>query len=412
MTSDAPVPGEAAREGAAAPTEIPANVPVSSTGHLPAKDQRLDVSVVMPCLDEAATVGICVAKARGWLAASGLRGEIIVVDNGSTDDSPAIAGRAGARVVAEAARGYGKALLRGFAEARGDVIVMGDADDTYDFSDLSSLVAPLDYGADLVLGNRFLGGIAPGSMPFLHRYVGSPIIRRILRVFFKVKVGDSQTGLRAFRRSLLGDLRLSSGGMELASEMIVQAVRGRRVIIEVPAPYSGRIGASKLNTVRDGWRHLRFLLVAAPDFLFILPGVVLLTLGALVFAVSFLWPSGVEVGSVSWQPIFAGAILVAIGANTLILGVVAKLHGVAAGLFEEDRLVRFYRRAFSLEALLLFAFLLVAAGMGTDLALFAVWSSGSYVPVGLQLAALAQTLLIVGAQLGVAAFLIVTVESR
>jgi len=372
----------------------------------------LDISIVMPCLDEAGTIGICVAKARLWLASSGLRGEVIVVDNGSTDDSPLIAAREGARVVAETARGYGRAYLRGFAEARGEIVVMGDSDDTYDFSDLSGLILPLSQGADLVLGNRFTGGIAAGAMPFVHRYVGSPIINLIMRVFFKVDVGDSQSGLRAFRRTLIRELRISSGGMELASEMIVRAARAGFKIVEVPAPYAPRLGESKLNTVRDGWRHLRFLLVAAPDFLFILPGLVLFGLGVLVFTLSFISPSGVAIGSVSWQPIFAGAILVAIGANSLLLGVVAKLHGVAAGLLAEDRLVRLYRRAFSLEALLLLALIFVVVGVGIDLFLFVAYSSGAHVSLGLQLAALAQTVLIVGAQLGTAAFLMVTVETR
>ena len=375
-------------------------------------DSPLDISIVMPCLDEAGTIGICVAKARSWLAGSGLRGEVVVVDNGSTDDSPAIAAREGARVVTESARGYGRAYLRGFAEARGEIIVMGDSDDTYDFSDLSGLIAPLSHGADMVLGNRFSGGIRPGAMPFLHRYLGSPIINLILRTFFKVNVGDSQSGFRAFRRSLIDDLRLSSGGMELASEMIVRAAHGGFKIAEVPAPYSARSGESKLNTVRDGWRHLRFLLVAAPDFLFILPGLILFVLGALVFILSFISPAGVAIGSVSWQPIFAGTILVAIGADALVLGVVAKLHGVASGLLAEDGLVRVYRRLFSLESLLLLAFLLVVAGLAIDLLLFVAYSSGSHVDLGLQLAALAQTLLIVGAQLGLAAFLMVTVETR
>ncbi|MEP7040445.1 MAG: glycosyltransferase family 2 protein [Chloroflexota bacterium] len=375
-------------------------------------DSPLDISIVMACLDEAGTIGICVAKARYWLAGSGLRGEVVVVDNGSTDGSPQIAAREGARVVLESARGYGRAYLRGFAEARGEIIVMGDSDDTYDFSDLSGLIAPLSQGADMVLGNRFSGGIKPGAMPFLHRYLGSPIINLILRVFFKVNVGDSQSGFRAFRRGLLDQLRLSSGGMELASEMIVRTAHGGFKIAEVPAPYSARSGKSKLNTVRDGWRHLRFLLVAAPDFLFIFPGLTLFVLGALVFLLSFISPAGVEIGSVSWQPIFAGTILVAIGANALVLGVVAKLHSVASGLLAEDGLVRVYRRLFSLESLLLLALLLVVAGLGIDLFLFIAYSSGGHVDLGLQLAALAQTVLIVGAQLGMAAFLMVTVETR
>ena len=239
------------------------------------------VSVVMPCLNEEETVGACVAKAVGWLERRGIPGEVLVVDNGSTDRSVEIAEDAGARVIHERRRGYGQAYLRGFAEARGDYIVMGDSDDTYDFSDLDALVAPLDRGADMVLGNRFAGGIANGAMPWAHRYIGSPIINFVIRLFFGTRIGDSQSGLRAFRRGVTERLGLRSSGMELASEMIVSASRAGLTIAEVPAPYAIRRGESKLNTVRDGWRHLRYLLLAAPDFLFTLPGAAFVVLGVL-----------------------------------------------------------------------------------------------------------------------------------
>jgi glycosyltransferase involved in cell wall biosynthesis len=370
----------------------------------------VEISIVMPCLNEEAAVGVCVTKARSWLERSGMRGEVLVVDNGSTDDSVAVATSAGARVVNERRRGYGRAYLRAFSEARGEIIVMGDSDDTYDFSDLSGLIAPLNQGADLVLGNRFAGGIAPGGMPFLHRYLGSPIINGILRAFFGVRVGDSQSGLRAFRRSLVESLDLSAGGMELASEMIVRAARNGLRITDVPAPYSARLGESKLNTVRDGWRHLRFLLLAAPDFLFVLPGFVLSFVGVVIFALSFASPSGLEIGSVSWQPVFAGPIFVVIGMNTLMFGIIAKLYGNARGLLAEDRWVRLYRRFFRLESVLALALVLVFAGVAADLYLFGVWVSGARLDIGSHLAALAQTLLIVGAQLGFAGFLLVTVD--
>ncbi|HEX7172274.1 MAG TPA: glycosyltransferase family 2 protein, partial [Candidatus Limnocylindria bacterium] len=230
------------------------------------------VSIVMPCLDEEETVGACVTKAVGWLQRRGIPGEVLVIDNGSTDRSVEIAEGAGARVVHERRRGYGQAYLRGFSEARGEYIVMGDSDDTYDFSDLDALVAPLDQGADMVLGNRFAGGIATGAMPWAHRYIGSPIINLVIRLFFGARIGDSQSGLRSFRRGVTERLGLRSSGMELASEMIVSAARAGLTIAEVPAPYAIRRGESKLNTVRDGWRHLRYLLLAAPDFLFTLPG--------------------------------------------------------------------------------------------------------------------------------------------
>ncbi|MEX1156451.1 MAG: glycosyltransferase family 2 protein [Chloroflexota bacterium] len=369
------------------------------------------ISIVMPCLNEELTVGVCVAKARRWLAASGRIGEVIVVDNGSTDRSAEIAREAGARVVHEATPGYGHAYLRGFAEATGEVIVMGDSDDTYDFSDLSSLVEPLDNGYDFVLGNRFAGGVGEAAMPWTHRYIGTPVINFLIRLFSGATVKDSQSGLRAFSRSTVDRLRLRSGGMELASEMIVRAVRTGLRITEVPAPYGARLGESKLNTIRDGWRHLRFLLLAAPDFLFTLPGVVMSILGIVTFAISFAAPQGVTVGSLTWQPIFAGAIFLAIGVSAMVFGVMAKIHGCAQGLLAEDAWVRVYRRYFRLETILLLAAVLVVGGAAIDLVLFVVWASGSEAPLGMQLAALAQTLLIVGAEMGMAGFLVVTLDA-
>jgi hypothetical protein len=368
------------------------------------------VSIVMPCLNEEETVGVCVTKAREWLSASGVHGEVIVVDNGSTDRSVEVAARAGARVVEEPTPGYGQAYRRGFAEARGEFIVMGDSDDTYDFSNLSPLLEPLHHGSDLVLGNRFAGGIAAGAMPWAHRYIGSPIINLLIRLFIGADIGDSQSGLRAFRGNLAERLRLRSEGMEFASEMIVRAARSGLRITEVPAPYAIRRGESKLSTVRDGWRHLRFLLLAAPDYLFILPGLVLSVLGLATFVISFVAPVGVPIGALTWQPVFAATIFLAIGANALLLGMIAKLHGCAAGLLPEDRWVRRYRRVFRLERILVLAALMVVAGIALDLWLFGVWAAGSHYALGLQLAALAQSLLIVGAELGMAGFLVVTID--
>jgi glycosyltransferase involved in cell wall biosynthesis len=375
-----------------------------------AESTHPSVSVVMPCLNEEETVGACVTKAVGWLERRGIPGEVLVVDNGSTDRSVEIAEAAGARVIHERRRGYGQAYLRGFSEARGDYIVMGDSDDTYDFSDLDALVAPLDRGADMVLGNRFAGGIANGAMPWAHRYIGSPIINVVIRLFFGTRIGDSQSGLRAFRRQATERLGLRSSGMELASEMIVSASRAGLTITEVPAPYAIRRGESKLNTVRDGWRHLRYLLLAAPDFLFTLPGTALAALGVLATILSLTSPEGVGIGPLTWRPVFAGTILLAIGVNAMLFGVIAKLYGVAHGFMREDRWARLYRRLFRLEALLALAALLFIAGLVMELLLFGAWTTSAVAVRGLSLAALAQTLMIVGAELGLAAFLVVTVD--
>jgi cellulose synthase/poly-beta-1,6-N-acetylglucosamine synthase-like glycosyltransferase len=369
------------------------------------------VSIVMPCLNEEETVGTCVEKAMSWLARSGTVGEVVVVDNGSTDRSAEIASAAGARVIHERRRGYGQAYLRGFSEARGDYIVMGDADDTYDFSNLDPLVAPLANGADMVLGNRFSGGIASGAMPWAHRYLGSPIINAVIRLFFGTRIGDSQSGLRAFRRDAAERLGLRSTGMEMASEMIVSASRAGFKIVEVPAPYAVRRGESKLSTVRDGWRHLRYLLLAAPDFLFTLPGAVLIVLGVIATTIAVASPEGIQIGPLTWRPVFAGTILLAIGVNAVLFGVIAKLFGVSRGLLAEDHWSRLYRRWFKLEVVLAFAALMFFAGFVLELTLFGAWTTNAVRIDGLQLAALAQTLMIVGAELGFGAFLLVTIQS-
>ena len=372
----------------------------------------LRVSIVMPCLNEAETVAICVTKARAWLQSTGTNGEVLVVDNGSTDGSAALATAAGAQVVHERRRGYGNAYLRGFAEARGEIIVMGDADDTYDFSRLDELLKPLGDGFDMVLGNRFTGGITAGAMPWAHRYIGSPIINLIIRRFIGLRVGDSQSGFRAFTRDAYERMKLRSGGMELASEMIVNAAREGLAVTEVPAPYSVRLGESKLNTVRDGWRHLRFLLVSAPNFLFVLPGLALVGMGITVLAISFLAPTGIEIGSLNWQSVFAGSIFLAIGANALVFGLITKTYGVDRGFLKEDRLVRFYRKIFSLERVLALAGILMVVGLALNFGLLAIWLSGSKLALGLQFAALAQSLMIVGANVGMAGFLAVAIADR
>lgn len=370
------------------------------------------ISIVMPCLDEAETVATCVRKACAWLKTAGIRGEVLVVDNGSTDGSAELAEAAGAQVIHERRRGYGNAYLRGFAEARGDIIVMGDADDTYDFSRLDDLIGPLDNGYDMVVGNRFTGGISEGAMPWMHRYIGSPAINLLIRRSMGVRIGDSQSGFRAFTRGAYERLNLRSGGMELASEMIVNAAREGLNVTEVPAPYNIRLGESKLNTVRDGWRHLRFLLLAAPNFLFVLPGLALIGMGLAVVGISFLAPQGIAIGSLPWQPIFAATIFLAIGSNALVLGMITKTYGVDRGLMKEDAWVRLYRRVFSLERVLGLAAVMIVIGGLLDLGLLAVWLSGSRVDLGLQYAALAQTLLIVGANLGMAGFLAVAIDDR
>ena len=380
---------------------------VEASEHSTPTDLRPFISIVMPCLNESASVVTCVSKATGWLARSGYQGEVVVVDNGSTDGSPELASQAGARVVFESVRGYGSALRRGFREARGDWLVMGDCDDTYEFGDLDALVAPLGSGADMSIGNRFAGGIAPGAMTWSHRYIGTPAISLLLRVFTGLRVGDSQCGLRAFTRDALDRLALNTDGMELASEMILKAARRGLVVADIPVPYAERLGEAKLNTFRDGWRHLRFLVLASPNYLFTVPGV-LLTLLGLIILIAAIPSSRIEVGSWTWQPVFAGSIFVVVGINALMLGFASRLYTSAVGLTNEDALMRFYKRYLSLEFFVVGGIVLIAAGFVLDVVLLIV-DPGD---LNIGIAAIAQTLIVVGANAGLVGALTSLLDDR
>lgn len=239
-----------------------------------------DISVVMPCLDEQDSVGQCVRAALQGIARSGLTGEVVVCDNGSTDASVARAVEAGARVVHQPLRGYGSAYRKGFTYARGRLLVMGDSDGSYDFSQLPQLVDRLERGADYVLGSRLAGEILPGAMPPLHRYVGNPLLTAVLNRFFDLRVSDAHSGMRAFTREAYDRLDLATEGMEFASEIVINAAQAGLRVEEVPITYSPRIGTSKLHSFRDGWRHLRFMLLLCPRYLFLLPGIAMFVLGA------------------------------------------------------------------------------------------------------------------------------------
>jgi glycosyltransferase involved in cell wall biosynthesis len=363
----------------------------------------------MPCLNESQTVAACVEKAYLWLDQAELDGEVIVVDNGSRDGSADLAIAAGARVVTEVARGYGYALRRGFAEARGDWLVMGDSDGTYDFSDLDALIEALADGADLSIGNRYAGGIAPGAMRWSHRYIGTPAISLLLRLLTGLELRDSQCGLRAITREALDRLDLQTNGMELASEMILKAGRRELKVAEVPAPYAERQGEAKLNTFRDGWRHLRFLILASPNYLFTLPGAFMMALGILILSATAITPGDrIEIGDVRWQPIFAGTIFVVVGFNALMLGVASRLYTSARGITNEDFLTRFYRRFLSFEVFVLAGLAMVAAGILLDLtSLMAGPGAGS-----ISTAAIAQALIIVGANCGLVGALASLLDER
>jgi glycosyltransferase involved in cell wall biosynthesis len=366
----------------------------------------VDVSVVMPCLNEAESVGICVSKALEGIRRTGLSGEVVVSDNGSTDGSASVARNAGARVVHQPARGYGNAYLKGFSEARGRFIVMGDSDDTYDFTQLDRLVEPLRDGtSDYVLGSRFGGEILKGAMTWTHRYVGNPILTGVLNRFFGLKSSDAHSGMRAFTREALDRMALCCEGMEFASEIVVKAARAELRVSEVPITYHPRIGESKLNGFRDAWRHLRFMLLLSPKYLFILPGLVFFLLGFI--GQSVLLVGSVSVGHHSLQVHFSilFALLTLAGSQAVIFGVFARTYAKSIGLDEPSAMSDWVERDFSLERGLLVGGLFVIAGLGIDIGILVQWVNSSLGALdAVRPAVYALTLLVLGLQFTFAAF--------
>jgi glycosyltransferase involved in cell wall biosynthesis len=365
---------------------------------------QLLVSVVIPCLNESASIERCVALAEDALADHELAGEVVVVDNGSTDGSAELAARAGARVVHEPRRGYGSAYLAGFAAARGAYIVMADADLTYDFNDIPRFVEHLDAGAQLVMGDR-MDNIKPGAMPWLHRYVGNPILTGVLNLFFSTGVKDAHCGMRALRRDVLPRLDLRTTGMEFASEMVIRASKENLAIDQIPIEYHPREGQSKLSSFRDGWRHLRFLLVHSPTHLFLVPGAFLAAIGVVIMATVL---AHVSVFGRSWDihSMIGGSLLTIVGTQILALGLCARAYGVYV-LGERDAWFERVRPRVRLEHGLLAGAALIAAGLAVGGAIIGSWlASGAGALSQTRLALLAATLLIVGIQTFFSSFLL------
>ena len=332
---------------------------------MPADDEHaIELSIVMPCLNEAETLGACIRKAQRYLAANGIAGEVVVADNGSTDGSAAIARSLGARVVLVETKGYGSAVIGGIEAARGRFVVMGDADDSYDFSDLSRFVDALRQGYDLVMGNRFKGTIMPGAMPPLHRYLGTPVLSAIGRVFFGSPVGDFQCGLRGLRRTSAAAMDLRTTGMELATEMVVKATLAGMRIAEVPtclAP-DGRGRPPHMRSWHDGWRNLRFLLLYSPRWLFLVPGAVLMVLGLAVGL--WLFPGPRRVGHVSFDvhTMLYAAMSVLVGFQAVVFAAFTKIFAISEGLLPRDRRLEKVFRYVTLEVGLVAGAVLVVGG--------------------------------------------------
>lgn len=344
---------------------------------------EVEVSVVMPCLDEVLTVGRCVSKALGALNRLGARGEVIVADNGSTDGSPEVARRHGARVVTCQRLGYGYALQAGIQAARGRYVIMGDADDSYDFDALEPFLDCLRQGDALVMGNRFRGEIKPGAMPALHRYVGNPLLTGFLNLLFGSPIGDAHCGLRAFRREAYHQLGLSAGGMEFATEMVVKACLHRQKISEVPIVLhpDGRDRPPHLRTFRDGWRHLKFMLMCCPMALFILPGSLLALVGPIAIPAAMAAGRGIFTKGFGPNFLFSCALLSICGVHLLAFGLLAKLYAQQVDPAYYDPGTARLARLFTVERGLVAAALLLIAAAALGLPVLVHWLQTASVPV-------------------------------
>jgi glycosyltransferase involved in cell wall biosynthesis len=366
------------------------------------------ISVVLPCLNEEETIGFCIEKAQRILSELKVSGEVIVADNGSTDHSRELAVRLGARVIDQPIKGYGAAYLKGLDAAIGDYIVMGDSDDTYDFLEIPKLILELDKGADMVIGSRFKGTILKGAMSFSHRYIGNPVLSGILNLFFRSSISDCHSGFRAFTRVAIHRLHLTTTGMEFASEMIVSALRNKIRIVEVPITYHPRKGESKLESLSDAWRHMRFMLLFSPNWLFLVPGLALFGSGLiclLLTAAGWLRVLG-HVFDIHAMIFFAMFTL--LGFQTITTGLFAKAFGVREGLTSPSYLIERLYKVASLERAITVGGILFLAGLAGSCYIVFEWVKINFVGYFLmpKQSLLCMVLMIMGLQTIFSAFFI------
>jgi glycosyltransferase involved in cell wall biosynthesis len=337
-------------------------------------------SIVMPCLNEAETLEVCIKKAQSFLTAEKISGEIIVADNGSTDRSQEIAAKAGAKVVAVKQKGYGSALMGGIEAAQGEYIIMGDADDSYDFSDLRDFVNALGEGNDLVMGNRFKGGIKRGAMPFLHRYLGNPILSGVARLFFNSDIRDFHCGLRGFRKDAILTLNLQTTGMEFASEMIVKATLKKLKIKEVPTVLypDGRTRPPHLRTWTDGWRHLRFLLLYSPRWLFLYPGIMLTVLGSLLSVFLLGGPRHIGRITLDINTLMYASFLIILGVQAVLFSLFTYVFGVNADLLPKDHLTDKLIQSIELEKGIVISVSMILLGFASSVGALIYWGENFF----------------------------------
>jgi len=382
----------------------------ASPSEIKSDGPRIELSILMPCLNEAETLATCIKKAQKALDDLNVDGEIVIADNGSTDGSPEIAASLGARVIHVAEKGYGSALLGGIKAARGKYIIMGDADDSYDFTNLGPFLEKLRAGYELVMGNRFKGGIAPRAMPPLHKYLGNPVLTGIGRIFFRSPCGDFHCGLRGFSKSAIQRLDLRTRGMEFASETVVKASLHGLRITEVPTTLSvdGRNRPPHLRSWRDGWRHLRFLLLYSPRWLFLYPGLLLMLVGAVASGWLLVGPRVVDGITFDIHTFLYAAMAIVIGYQTVIFAIFTKVFAITEGLLPEDPRLKTLFNYIKLETGILAGALLLLAGIGLSVYALSFWSSTSFGPLEpsrtLRLVIPAVTLLALGLQTVLSSF--------
>ncbi|MEK6967024.1 MAG: glycosyltransferase [Nanoarchaeota archaeon] len=363
------------------------------------KKQGPEISVVIPCLNEETTIEAVVLKAIKAFKDHKILGEVVVSDNGSKDHSREIAKKAGARVVIQEKKGYGNALQKGFIEARGKFLLMGDADNTYDMLELPKFVKLLRQGNEFVIGTRLKGKILKGAMPWLHRYVGNPFLTTYLNMVHGTKISDSHCGMRAFTKSAYKKMKPLSPGMEFASELIIRAAEEKLLIKEIPITYYPRKGESKLHSFKDGWRHLRFMLLYSPFYVFFFPGIILFIFGMMLLLLLLQGPANIFGLSLDIHPMFLGSLCVLLGYQIIVLGMYSRALRVPESLEGADKLTKYFFKNVTLERGILAGFVLLSFGFVINLLILIAWINNGFKDIaGIRYALMGMTLFVIGAQ--------------
>ncbi len=340
----------------------------------------IKLSVIMPALNEEATIETCIVKANNTCREMGISYEVIVVDNGSTDSTVNIAVKHGAKVVHQSIKGYGAAYIKGFESANGEYIIMGDSDDSYDFNMIMPFIQKLDEGFDMVMGNRFKGGIEKGAMPWHHKYIGNPILTAILKFLFRAKISDAHCGMRGFRKNIIKKLNLKTSGMEFASEMIIKAAQANIKLTEIPIILhkDGRLRKPHLRSFRDGWRHLRFMLLYAPMHLFFIPGSILFITGMIIVATLGWGPISIGKRLISYHTLVFGSIMTILGYQIIFQGITIRAYSLSQEFLIKPGILNRFVKKFTLEKGIIIGLLTFFIGVITELVILVIWIKSNF----------------------------------